>query len=203
VVVTIAHPPYLRAYDQTSLLSTVKHLDAFLRLNTKVKLLVVDSIAFPFRQDLSDQTARNRHLSDTAQHFNRLAYDYNLAVVFINHVTTRFEKATDIPSGRSGSASSQRLIPALGELWSHCITNRVMLYWQQNSHRMAALVKSPRCVTSFATIYDHTAPHTSVIIITLTHFSMPYAAVPYSVCEKGLRDVSNVSLYNMSCCIAC
>jgi len=135
-----------RVYDQTSLLSTMKHLDAFLRLNTKVKLVVVDSIAFPFRQDLSDQTARNRHLSDTAQHFNRLAYDHHLAIVFVNHVTTRFEKAPDGPGSRSASTSSQRLIPALGELWSHCITNRVMLYWQPNSHRMAALVKSPRYV---------------------------------------------------------
>lgn len=168
----------------------MKHLDAFLRLNTKVKLVVVDSIAFPFRQDLSDQTARNRHLSDTAQHFNRLAYDHHLAIVFVNHVTTRFEKAPDGPGSRSASTSSQRLIPALGELWSHCITNRVMLYWQPNSHRMAALVKSPRYVTYCTLIlalcnltyhrthtHVHTLPHSHTHIYmhtyTNTHIYIP------------------------------
>ena len=175
-------------------MTTINHLSAFLKLHTKIRLIVIDSIAFHFRQDLNDTTARSRMLSSVAQTLNLLAFDHNLGVVVVNHVTTRFERTNIAAStagrgadaeddsgnvgfpltGANGSnsiavSSMQRLVPALGEQWSHCITNRIMLHWHPISagqgggmQRMAALVKSP---------------------------SMPFASASYCVNEKGIRDL--------------
>jgi RAD51-like protein 2 len=171
-----------RVHDQTETIATINHLAAYLKLHTKIRLVVIDSIAFHFRQDLTDTTARSRMLSSVAQTLNQLAYDHNLAVVVVNHVTTRFERSMsaggrtssggagtegeyldgEIAAGSVAVSGVQRLVPALGEQWSHCITNRVMLHWHQGRERRASLVKSP---------------------------SMPFASVPYCVCERGIRDV--------------
>lgn len=169
-----------RVHDQTETIATINHLSAFLKLHTKIRLVVIDSIAFHFRQDLNDTSARSRLLSSVAQTLNQLAYDHHLAVVVVNHVTTRFERApsrglsttalegedcddTMPPSAGAVPVSSlQRLVPALGEQWSHCITNRIMLHWHMGAQRRASLVKSP---------------------------SMPFSSVPYCVCERGIRDI--------------
>ena len=176
-----------RVHDQTETIATINHLGAFLKLHTKIRLIVIDSIAFHFRQDLFDTAGRSRVLSSVAQTLNQLAYEHHLAIVVVNHVTTRFERSTslsrgvstatsgagedndydfpDEPANSSGSvavSSVQRLVPALGEQWSHCITNRVMLHWHQGTQRRASLVKSP---------------------------SMPFASAPYCVCERGIRDI--------------
>ena len=70
----------------------------------------------------------------------------------------------------------RRLAPALGDLWSHSVTSRVMMYWQsagasegnpqlQVQQRRASLVKSPM---------------------------MPPAHALFRVFEKGVRDVDEV-----------
>lgn len=79
-----------RNHDQVEFLATVNHLPAFLRLHTKVKIILIDSVAFHFRQDINEHSGRSRVLSGLAQSLNQLAYDFNLAVVLINHITTRF-----------------------------------------------------------------------------------------------------------------
>ena len=43
-----------RAHDQTELLSIVANLPAFLAQRAAVRLVVLDSVAFHFRQDLQD-----------------------------------------------------------------------------------------------------------------------------------------------------
>ena len=147
------------------------------------QLIVVGNRLAQPRQDLFDTAGRSRVLSSIAQTLNQLAYEHHLAIVVVNHVTTRFERShslargaatagqadgdDDFPedSGPNASvavSSMQRLVPALGEQWSHCITNRVMLHWHQGTQRRASLVKSP---------------------------SMPAASAPYCVCERGIRDI--------------
>jgi hypothetical protein len=44
----------------------------------------------------------------------------HVQIVVVNHVTTRLDKGT----GRS------QIVPALGDVWSHAITNRLMLQWK-------------------------------------------------------------------------
>lgn len=66
--------------------------------------MVVDSVAFHFRQDFGDMSQRTRILNGMAQQLIRLAAKHDLAVVLINQMTTKVT-----PGGQS------RLVPALGE----------------------------------------------------------------------------------------
>lgn len=144
-----------RCHDQSELLSTIHHLGAFLKNKTRIKCVIIDSIAFHFRADLQDIGTRNRVLAQVAQTLNALAHEHKLAVVLVNHVTTKIAQDED----------GKRLVPALGEQWAHCITNRVILYWQQVAgvnQRFASLLKSP---------------------------AMPPKTVQFAVLGKGIRDV--------------
>lgn len=96
--------------------------------------------------------SRNRILSNVAQILNQVAYTYNVGIVLMNHVTTRYD--------RNVSGLNSRIIPSLGEQWSHCITSRIMLTWS-DQQRIATLVKSP---------------------------SRPMGAVEFEVNENGIRD---------------
>jgi len=121
-----------RPLDATELMSVLTHLPGFLSQYTQIRLVVVDSIAFHYRQDISDRGTRNRSLSQISQLLQSIAHEYNVAVVLINHVTTHFDPV-------SGSSA---IVPALGVFWHHCVTNRIMLSWKDNN-RVASLVKSP------------------------------------------------------------
>lgn len=156
----------IRVHDQTEQIAAIRSLPALLEERPRVKLVILDSVAFHFRQDLQDTAARARHLSSLAQQLNSLAHSHSLAVrtahpgcdemclllitlwlclfvrvlglsqmVLINQVTTKMERMA------SGEMRAQ-LVPALGESWSHAVTSRVMLFWQDNV-RHARLVKSP------------------------------------------------------------
>ena len=148
-----------RAHNQVEQIAIFNSLDAFLKTHTKIKLIVVDSIAFHFRQDLQEVSTRSRVLSNIAQTLNKLAYDHDLAVVSINHITTRV-------SASSASGGASRIVPALGEQWSHCIANRVMMFWQGNQIRTACLIKSA---------------------------SRPQGLAQFTINQYGVRDVQNVS----------
>ncbi|XP_067682068.1 DNA repair protein RAD51 homolog 3-like isoform X2 [Haliotis asinina] len=124
---------YFRCHDYIELLSTVHILPKFLSENKKVKLVIVDSIAFHFRHDFDDMSLRTRLLTSMAQSFIRLATEHKLAVVLTNQMTTKMG---------GGAAGGSHLIPALGESWGHASTIRVVLYWEGNN-RYALLYKSP------------------------------------------------------------
>ena len=76
----------------------------------QVKLIVVDSIAFPFRHDFEDLALRTRILNGLAQSFIKIAHDCDLAVVFMNQMTTRVKK---------DKLQQSSLVPALGDLTEH------------------------------------------------------------------------------------
>ena len=141
-----------RVHDQTELLGIINNLLAYMALHPNIKLIVIDSIAFHFRQDIQDTSSRNRILSNIAQILNQVAYTYNVGIVLMNHVTTRFDRNTN--------GLNSRIIPSLGEQWSHCITSRIMLTWN-DQQRIATLVKSP---------------------------SRPMGSVEFVVNENGIRD---------------
>ena len=148
-----------RVHDHSEQLATLNQLQAFVKSMPNVKLVVIDSIAFHIRQDFRDSHTRMRILGQVASMLNELAYKNNLAVVVINHVTTIFHDRRNSGTGKSGSS----ITPALGEQWSHCITNRIMLTWEDkdNGIRKATLVKSPVRACGVAT---------------------------FRICEQGIRD---------------
>jgi len=58
----------------------LKFFASRIELCLQVKLIVVDSIAFHFRQDFDDYLLRSRLLNTLAQTFNMLAAKHNVAV---------------------------------------------------------------------------------------------------------------------------
>jgi RAD51-like protein 2 len=118
-----------RCHEVTELLACLDSLPDFMKEWPKVKLVVVDSIAFHFRQDFDDMALRASILAKTTNGLMSLAKRYDLAVVTINQATTK-------PGGR--------LAPALGESYAHAATTRVALSWGENENRIAYIAKSPR-----------------------------------------------------------
>ncbi|VYS55593.1 unnamed protein product [Arabidopsis thaliana] len=121
---------YFRVCSYTEQIALVNHLEKFISENKDVKVVIVDSITFHFRQDYDDLAQRTRVLSEMALKFMKLAKKFSLAVVLLNQVTTKF------------SEGSFQLALALGDSWSHSCTNRVILYWN-GDERYAYIDKSP------------------------------------------------------------
>ncbi|KAF1390971.1 hypothetical protein PFLUV_G00063670 [Perca fluviatilis] len=121
----------VRCHDYVELLAEVHLLPDFLSEHPRVRLLVIDSVAFPFRQHFDDLSQRTRLLNGLAQQLIAMATGHGIAVAMTNQMTTRL----------SGGGQSQ-LVPALGESWGHAPTIRLLLHWA-GSRRMAAIFKSP------------------------------------------------------------
>merc|ERR1711972_931977 len=101
-----------RTYDAVEMYATVKQMESFLQSHPRVRVLVVDSIAFCFRHEFADNAVqRARVLTDIAATLRRYGTIYNLVVVITNHMTTRFDRASEDRVGW--------LAPALGETWAH------------------------------------------------------------------------------------
>ncbi|XP_072446098.1 DNA repair protein RAD51 homolog 3 [Chiloscyllium punctatum] len=121
---------YFRCHDYVELLAQAHLLADFLVAHPKVCIVVIDSIAFPFRHNLDDLSLRTRLLNGLAQQLISMANEHNVAVVLTNQMTTRF-----------GQVQSS-LVPALGESWGHAATIRLILRWE-GKLRFASLYKSP------------------------------------------------------------
>ncbi len=80
-----------RTHDQTDLLAVIGQLDKYVSSHSNtskpVKLVVVDSIAFHFRQDIreKDVSTRAATLGNLGQKLNKLAFEHNLSVLTTNH----------------------------------------------------------------------------------------------------------------------
>ncbi|KAM7261254.1 hypothetical protein ACFE04_026729 [Oxalis oulophora] len=121
---------YFRICSYTEQIALINYLEKFVSEHKDVKVIVVDSITFHFRQDFVDLALRTRVLSATALKLMKLAKNFNLAVVLLNQVTNKY---TD---------GNFQLTLALGDSWSHSCTNRIILYWNGNE-RYAYIDKSP------------------------------------------------------------
>ena len=131
-----------RVFDYVEQLAVLSFLPSFLACHPRVRLVVLDSVAFHFRRGFDDFSVRSRLLAGMAQQLIAIARSHRLAVVAINQLTTRILGGGT--GGGSGGASSDvsSLAPALGESWSHACTHRVLLYWKGRD-RWARVVKSP------------------------------------------------------------
>ncbi|XP_017538016.1 DNA repair protein RAD51 homolog 3 isoform X1 [Pygocentrus nattereri] len=120
----------VRCHGYADLLAEAYLLPDFLLKHPEVQLVVIDSIAFPFRHDFDDLSQRTRLLSGLAQQLIQLATERSAAVVLTNQITTK------VSNGQS------KLVPALGESWGHAATQRLILRWD-GAKRLASLFKSP------------------------------------------------------------
>ncbi len=123
-----------RAHDAPTQAALCAALPVLCAARPRVRLIVLDSVAFHYRQTVGDFAARARALAGTFAGLLRLAAANGIAVVVTNQVTTK--------PGANDAAGS-RLAPALGESFAHAATTRLLLYWQARQ-RFAMLFKSPR-----------------------------------------------------------
>uniref|UniRef100_A0A0B6YUW2 DNA repair protein RAD51 homolog 3 n=1 Tax=Arion vulgaris TaxID=1028688 RepID=A0A0B6YUW2_9EUPU len=128
----LAGTHYYRCQDHIELVAVVHLLPKLLKQHNQVRLVIVDSIACPFRQNFEDMSVRNRLLTTLAQNLIKIATQFKVAVVLTNQMTTKI--MSDI--------GTSHLIPALGESWGHASTIRIILFWEENK-RKALLFKSP------------------------------------------------------------
>ncbi|KAK0582001.1 hypothetical protein LWI29_020290 [Acer saccharum] len=121
---------YFRICSYTEQIALINYLEKFISEHKDVKLVIIDSITFHFRQDFDDMALRTRVLGGISLKLMKLAKEFSLAVVLLNQVTTKFTEG------------SFQLTLALGDSWSHSCTNRVILYWN-GDERYAYIDKSP------------------------------------------------------------
>ncbi|KAG5450392.1 DNA repair protein rad51c, partial [Clonorchis sinensis] len=137
---------YIRVTDHLQLLATCKRLQQFCEQHPKVRLVVVDSIALPFRYDFDDIPQRNRLLACVAQQLLSVATNYKAVVILTNQITTRIEtrvKSDENPPGSDYTSSTGRLVPALGESWGHICAVRIFLTRSSDICRQCKLLKHP------------------------------------------------------------
>lgn len=127
----LANILYFRICSYTEQIAVINSLSKLIEEQKDVKIVIIDSISFHFRQNFEDMAQRTRVLKGLSQTLMKLAKKYSLAVVLQNQVTTK----------RKDDVSFQ-LTLALGDTWSHSCTNRVILHWNGND-RHAYIEKSP------------------------------------------------------------
>ncbi|KAM7411079.1 hypothetical protein PAMA_021181 [Pampus argenteus] len=120
----------VRCHDYVELLAEIYLLPDFLSQHPRVRFVVIDSVAFPFRQHFDEMSQRTRLLNGLAQQLITIATSHDISVVMTNQMTTRVQ------------GSQSQLVPALGESWGHAPTIRLLLHWE-GARRLATIFKSP------------------------------------------------------------
>ena len=106
--------------------------------NGAVKLMIIDSIAQPFRFSFNNWNERTFHLSFISQRLLQLANEYNMTVMLTNQITTKFPRikssdqtnTDDDGNFKKDDAESQiegYLAPCLGESWTYAATIRCFI----------------------------------------------------------------------------
>ncbi|KAL2460802.1 DNA repair protein [Abeliophyllum distichum] len=85
---------YFRICSYTEQIAVVNYLEKFISEHKDVKVVVIDSITFHFRQDFEDMALRTRLLGGMALKLMKLAKKFNLAVVLLNQVTTKYSQGS-------------------------------------------------------------------------------------------------------------
>ena len=138
-----------RCHDLAELVAAVKGLCAFAEgRSSRVRLVVVDSVAFHFRHENLPFARRLQLLGTVSQALLDFARAERAAAVLVNQVTTPPRHCLDISQRLPGrfldtsslanqvttkvndATNDSFLAPALGESWADCRTKRVLLEWQ-------------------------------------------------------------------------
>lgn len=166
-----------RARDLEEQNKAIQLLPLFLDSHPKIKLIGIDSIAFHYRYgtwSLQDVTLRNKQLAMVANKLQSIAYQYNVAVVISNQLTTKFLNESGGYTSSSGGKDSMnisRLVPALGDTWAQVPATRIYLRWDTRAN-------SKHCGQRVAYISKS------------CQLSLPYCAY-YSITNDGIRGLKS------------
>ncbi|RCH89153.1 DNA repair protein rad51c, partial [Rhizopus stolonifer] len=116
-----------RIHSHYEMTAFVRQLTTILKEYPKVKLIVIDSMAYHFRLNTLDMKKRTYFVNHLAQTLLQIANTNKLAVVATNHVTL---------SGADG-----KWVPSLSSSWGNWCTNRLFLY-RKRHFRFGLLFKS-------------------------------------------------------------
>ena len=125
-----------RAYNSDHQVQIVEKADKLIEANN-IRLIIVDSMASHFRAEFPGKDnlpRRQQILMAHAEHLQRLAESYDLAVMTTNQVLSNPDS---IFTGTSN------LEPALGFAWGHRPTHRVLLRKSRGTIRIARVFDSP------------------------------------------------------------
>ncbi|KAG9321617.1 hypothetical protein KVV02_006721 [Mortierella alpina] len=157
---------YCRVHSPVELIAMIRILHDIVRAHPKTKLIVVDSIAFLFRSNFSDMQMRTKLVATLGRQLASMAREFDIAVVVMNHMTTKIESSQAQKSPRNGDHPSDQVHPALGETWAVVCTHRIRLL-SHTSGRSARLFKSP---------------------------SIQERSVPFQIADDGISDLEDLSL---------
>eukprot|EP00903_Cladosiphon_okamuranus_P012732 g11903.t1 len=152
--------------SSSALLEQLKSLQTRI-IEGNVRLIILDSVAALARRDFAREETMNRQklLTHQAAILKSLAYTFSAVVVVTNQVTTSFSSASGLHEGSrhsiashtnsssreansafetevSGGRGDSYIVPALGNTWHHCVSNRIILEQHENRREMH-LTKSP------------------------------------------------------------
>jgi RAD51-like protein 2 len=142
------------------------------------RLLVIDSIALPFRS-IPPDVARTRLLADVAARLTRWATDYDLAVVCINHSTTTTTTMKTLPNGDNHHHHNSMGGAALGATWAHAVANR-----------LTVSMVAGHDTTTAATTTGGGAMKREAILVKSAR--MPIATAEFLVTKAGVRGTEYV-----------
>jgi len=139
----------VRVHDAAALAAVLagtlpRLLQEFSTKKKPIRLVVIDSLAFPYRAAPPDAdfVARTRQLTAQAAALAQLAARHACAVLAVNQMTTKMKN-----NHSDNSNGSSQLVPALGESWAHAVTTRLQLSCGSSDdglRRVCRLTKSPR-----------------------------------------------------------
>jgi RAD51-like protein 2 len=144
------------------------------------RLIVIDSIAFPFRS-IPPDVARTRLLASVAARLTQWATMYDLAVVCINQRTTDTTRGSLAgPNGIGGGGGTA----ALGATWGHAVANRLSVSLSSSvANNNDANTTTPFASSSFSTKRE---------AILVKSARMPVATAEFQVTEAGIRGLDYV-----------
>ncbi|KAI3791471.1 hypothetical protein L2E82_05241 [Cichorium intybus] len=104
---------YFRVCSYTERIALINYLDKFIGDHKDVKVVIIDSITFHFRQDFDDMALRTRLLGGMALKLMKLAKRFGVAVVVLNQVTTKKLQAKDLLKDKSSFKSDNNWVTVL------------------------------------------------------------------------------------------
>lgn len=129
----------VKCKELQKLVTIMLSLEDYIARNRKIRLLVLDSIAYPFYAEDDGFQERTQSLYNIGQRLHHLAGKYGIAIVLTNNLTTRFHQQN----------GKEYFVPFLGDAWFHVPNQRIHLYWnKRQKSRVAEIVKSPCAATA-------------------------------------------------------
>jgi Rad51 len=129
-------------------------------IHPPIRLIIIDSIAFHFRYTLLSVTERDKKLRTIAHLLQKLAEEYSVAIVLVNHMALQFDtfeenknqfsvsNASTLGDGTLSATLQQQpiegiieniMIPSLGQVWQHAPSDRIVLGYMPYENKSGML----------------------------------------------------------------